>query len=313
MEKTPKISIISPSKNSGKFLRETIDSVLAQIYTNWEHIIIDGDSTDGSLSIIKQYPHIKLISEGDSGPDEAVRKGLVLARGEYVMFCFISDGYIDKYWFKKCVEILDNNQEISLVWGIDQNMLEDGGLCSIPYHSFFSNPPPSGKDFIYHWLIKRTLFSERDLCVRKRVVRECFPVFDPRLIGKESAFLTFFYNFNRLGYLPYLIPQVAACARIHEGAGWEQARSGELKISLKKYFRESKQYHLEIIKRKVRHVYRDGAGNILPEKFSLRRHIIQLAKEKIGMLICCLIPPIFLLVTEKILRRVTAFKNKCTK
>ena len=71
MQDKPKISIISPSKNTGRFARETIESILAQTFTQWEHIVVDGVSTDETLDVIRQYPHIRWISEEDSGPDEA--------------------------------------------------------------------------------------------------------------------------------------------------------------------------------------------------------------------------------------------------
>ena len=149
MKDKPKISIISPSKNTGRFAKETIESILAQSYPHWEHIIVDGVSTDETLDVIQQYPYIRWISEEDSGPDEAFRKGLAMAKGEYVMLCCISDGYLDRNWFKKCVDILDNHSEIALVWGFPQYMSEDGALGRIAYDYFFDNPPPQGKDFIY--------------------------------------------------------------------------------------------------------------------------------------------------------------------
>lgn len=53
--KTPKISIITPIFNSGKFLKETLKRIQNQIYKNYELIIIDGKSTDETLKIINQY------------------------------------------------------------------------------------------------------------------------------------------------------------------------------------------------------------------------------------------------------------------
>jgi len=133
MPDNPRISIISPSKNTGRFARETIDSIRAQSYSDWEHIVVDGVSSDETPDVIRRYPHIRYISEADSGPDEAFRKGLALAKGEYIMFCGISDGYLDKNWFKKCVGVLDNHPEIALVWGFPQYMSEDGTLGRIAY------------------------------------------------------------------------------------------------------------------------------------------------------------------------------------
>lgn len=310
MQDKPKISIISPSKNTGRFAKETIESILAQTYKNWEHIIVDGGSTDETLDVIRQYPHIRWISEEDSGPDEGFRKGLAMAKGEYVMMCCISDGYLDKNWFKKCVEILDHQPEISLVWGIDQNMLEDGTLHVIRSNSWFENPPPSGRDYIYYWLKTGTLFHERDLCVRKNVIKACFPPFDSKMLGQEHGGLTFGYNFNRLGFLPYLIPTVAAYARQHKGAASQhQAISGELERALKKYYREHEQYKKKIIKGEIEHQYRDGSGKLIIVEFDLKKYLDLDKENKFKKIITFLMPPIFIWFKEKLMARHRVYQN----
>lgn len=81
----PLISIITVTYNSEKYLEETIQSVLNQTYENIEYIIIDGNSTDGTLDIIKKYDkHINIwISEPDDGMYDAINKGIELSSGKY--------------------------------------------------------------------------------------------------------------------------------------------------------------------------------------------------------------------------------------
>ena len=62
-----KISIITVSFNSSKTIRDTIKSVQEQTYDNIEHIIVDGNSNDGTQDIIQEYKNIKFISEPDEG------------------------------------------------------------------------------------------------------------------------------------------------------------------------------------------------------------------------------------------------------
>jgi len=65
MESRPKISVITPSKNGARFLRETIDSILQQTFTDYEHVLVDGVSTDNTIEILKDYKDIRWISEPD--------------------------------------------------------------------------------------------------------------------------------------------------------------------------------------------------------------------------------------------------------
>jgi glycosyltransferase involved in cell wall biosynthesis len=80
----PKISIITPNYNYGRFLEKTIRSVLLQGYPNLEYIIIDGGSTDNSVEIIKKYEKwLKCwVSEKDEGQTQAINKGFKISSGE---------------------------------------------------------------------------------------------------------------------------------------------------------------------------------------------------------------------------------------
>ncbi|MFC5283202.1 glycosyltransferase family 2 protein [Pedobacter alpinus] len=81
---SPKISIITPNFNQGKYIEETIISVINQDYPNLEYIIIDGGSTDESVEIIKKYEkHLTYwISEPDKGQADAINKGLAHCTGD---------------------------------------------------------------------------------------------------------------------------------------------------------------------------------------------------------------------------------------
>lgn len=89
---TPKFSIITVTYNAAKVLEDTIQSVISQTYHRIEYIVIDGASTDGTLSVIEKYRdyiHV-LVSEPDKGIYDAMNKGIARATGDY--FCFLNAG-----------------------------------------------------------------------------------------------------------------------------------------------------------------------------------------------------------------------------
>ncbi len=86
MNKNYKISVITVAKNSEKFLEENINSLQNQTYKNFEHIIIDGKSTDGTIEIIKRHKD-KInywISETDKGLYDAMNKGIKVSTGDII-------------------------------------------------------------------------------------------------------------------------------------------------------------------------------------------------------------------------------------
>lgn len=94
----PKISIITIVFNDTVHIEETILSVISQTYSNIEYIVIDGNSLDGTVEVIKKYcDNISFwISEKDNGIYDAMNKGLTVATGEYVLFLNSGDVLANK-------------------------------------------------------------------------------------------------------------------------------------------------------------------------------------------------------------------------
>ena len=113
----PKITIVTPSLNQGKYLESTICSVLDQGYSNLEYIVIDGGSNDSSIDIIKKYErHINYwISEPDGGQSEAINKGLIRATGELVTWVN-SDDMLEPGILSK-IPVYFNRVSIGLIFG----------------------------------------------------------------------------------------------------------------------------------------------------------------------------------------------------
>ena len=92
-------SIITVCLNAEKNIRSTIESVLKQDYENYEYIVVDGASTDGTLEIVREYANsdnrIRWCSEPDSGVFNAMNKGITHATGEYLLFLNAGDEFHD--------------------------------------------------------------------------------------------------------------------------------------------------------------------------------------------------------------------------
>lgn len=109
----PKLSIVIPSYNQGQFLEETLLSVINQNYPNLEIILIDGGSTDETLSVIQKYEKFLSywVSEKDNGQSHAINKGFKIARGKYVAWINSDDCYLENYFYNLFSKIKDKDYD----------------------------------------------------------------------------------------------------------------------------------------------------------------------------------------------------------
>ena len=105
-----KISIITPSLNAENYIERAIKSVLAQNYLNFEHIIIDAESKDNTINILKKYPHLKWISEKDTGQSNAMNKGFKLSSGDIIVYLNHDDYFLPDA-FTNIVEFFNKGEK----------------------------------------------------------------------------------------------------------------------------------------------------------------------------------------------------------
>lgn len=126
MTELPKISIVTPSYNQGRFLEKTIKSVIGQEYPNYEYIIVDGGSDDESVEIIKKYEkHLQYwVSEKDKGQSDAINKGFEVATGDIFAWLNSDDIYFQNTFLKVAKYFMENSKT-QVVYGnvklIDEN------------------------------------------------------------------------------------------------------------------------------------------------------------------------------------------------
>ncbi|WP_370756996.1 glycosyltransferase family 2 protein [Coprobacter secundus] len=134
-----KISVITATYNSGKTLRDTVESVLNQDYPDIEYIIIDGASKDNTTDIIREYEcrfngRIKWISEPDKGIYDAMNKGIAMATGDIVGILNSDDFYTSNDVLATVASAFKNNG-IDAVYGDIHYVNDDDLKKCVRYYS----------------------------------------------------------------------------------------------------------------------------------------------------------------------------------
>ncbi|QLG48921.1 glycosyltransferase family 2 protein [Natrinema halophilum] len=103
------VSIVTPSYNQAQFIRETLESVRQQTYSNLTHIVVDGKSDDGTVDILSEYDNIEWSSEPDRGQTHAINKGFERADGDIVGWLNSDDLYTYRSTVEEVVDVFDRS------------------------------------------------------------------------------------------------------------------------------------------------------------------------------------------------------------
>jgi len=288
----PKLTVISIVIGTIDHLKSSIENLMSQSYPNFEHIIIFNNDDNQITDLKLHFPQIKWIFEDGCEWGSALEKAISIARGEYLYYYPTHYIFANPDWFNICIEILENHPDISLVWGLSQAMAENGASGRIFNVDLLTAPPPQGKDFIYSWLKTKMFFKEGCFCIRKSVFKECFPFSDANSEGQYAAWLSFNYNFNVNGYLPFFVPLVAAYNKVYFDQGGHRPQGDPIMMHLpyyapvspKEYVRDnvnseyskySNAYTAKIIhyrnlllKKSCTHYYRGGSRDVVSGNFN---------------------------------------------
>jgi glycosyltransferase involved in cell wall biosynthesis len=136
----PKLSIITCSYNQAEFIGETLQSVMHQSYENFEHIVVDGNSDDGTVEILEKYEskyNLRWISEPDRGQSHALNKGIEMATGDWIGFQMSDDYYLPDA-FETIVNAIQRHPNAETIYGDVINVDADGNEINRTF-----NIPPS--------------------------------------------------------------------------------------------------------------------------------------------------------------------------
>ena len=125
-----KLSIITINRNNAAGLEKTMRSVATQTFKEFEYIVVDGASTDGSVEVIKrlepEFAHLKWVSEPDSGIYNAMNKGMRMASGEYFQILNSADCLASEDVVERMLSALENTSYPSILYGNMIKCFPDG-------------------------------------------------------------------------------------------------------------------------------------------------------------------------------------------
>lgn len=256
------VSIVTPCLNSARFIRQTIESVAAQDYPRIEHIVMDAGSTDETLAILAEYPHLIVHSEPDRGAADAINHGFAHAHGEYFAYLNADDMLLPGA-ISAAVKALAENPSAAGVYG-NASWIDDSGAVLGPYPV---------RDFD-----AKLLESDCFICQPASLLRS--GAFED--VGRLNADydLTFDYEFwMRLARTATLrrIPATLALSRMHRG----NKSLGQRSAVLRETFRILRQHYSYV---PFRWVYAfechqaDGRDHFFdPPKHSIRLYLKSLS------------------------------------
>jgi len=166
----PKITIITPSFNQGRFIEATIESIITQGYGNLEYIVVDGGSTDDTLNVIRKFDGFisYWVSERDKGQGHAINKGITRASGDILGWLNSDDTY-EACVLKEVAEFFSMHPEADVISGrckLWYGDLRDRLMPASPLRTF--------EDFLRvgsNWLQER-LIIQPEAFFRSRALRQ---------------------------------------------------------------------------------------------------------------------------------------------
>lgn len=272
MHPLPKISVVTPTFNGIATLRETIESVLAQDDKEWEHIVIDGGSTDGTVNLLRSYPHLQWVSEKDEGHYHAMNKGIERASGDIVAILNADDCYREGA-LSKVAAAFDKNPEWDALFGdvvyvdeksveifrreeagYDYDVLRFGNICYVIHPTLF---------------VKKGIYTRLGAYRHDKFLNCCDVDFILRL-GQESC---------RIGHIPHPL----ANYRLHEHG--QSADRRVLRNMEKEYLAIRKEHGFpggaagQLLsfyargRRQFQKILRRGKLDLVPGKWFLKEHM----------------------------------------
>lgn len=172
MTSQPLVSVVITCYNQARFLGETIESVSAQTYQNYEVVLVDDESPDDTQAVVARYPWVRYIKQKNQGVVAARNRGLRESRGEYIVFIDGDDRLLPNA-LQHGVRNLDSNQRCAFISGHCRFIAADGSPLPTPKQ-------PLVERNHYQFLLQDNYIWMPAKVMYRRAILEAVGGFDPR-------------------------------------------------------------------------------------------------------------------------------------
>jgi len=180
-----KVAVVVPAYNVEQFISQTLDSLLAQSFADWECIVIDDGSVDRTCEVVEGFedPRICLFRQSNAGPAAARNAGYHHSRAPYVMF-LDSDDFIHPTSLERLHLALERNPDAILAFGTTLRLLDSGDVE--PNQKPLAAHRYATGDVLKSVLFQRGVFWNGGQMLIRRSVIECAGAYDPSLPFNED-------------------------------------------------------------------------------------------------------------------------------
>lgn len=230
-----KFSIITPSFNQGRFIRDCIESVRAQTGVEWEHLIQDAGSTDETHAVMREYPHLKCVIEKDAGMSDGINRGFRRATGDWLMW-LNTDDYLLPGALAKVAAFAATHPQADILYGDTDFVAEDKRLIQRRREH----------DFNYNVLVYYGCYIQSTATFFRRSLIEAGHLLDVNY--HVCMDYEYYVRLARLGYRFEHLPEALAAFRWHEtntSATQGQRRRAERWQVKREHFRLTRRPYLQ--------------------------------------------------------------------
>lgn len=236
------ISVVIPAYNAGRFIRRTIDSVLAQTYTGYEIIVVDDGSTDNTGDIVKNYgSKVRYIYQQNAGDGAARNTGIYTAKGEWIAFLDHDDEWLPEK-LQRQMELLERNPQLH--WCAANFYKQSGPRKITAGYEKVLRKALSGKDYFDNFFLAvsggKCKFMTSTMMVHKQAFERA-GVFDSQWMrcADMDMWWRIAYRFPSIGYapVPLAVLHIGIQDVISTKLRMESKRGGETRELIAKHLR----------------------------------------------------------------------------